>query len=76
MKEGKEEFSNNQMIKAPNDETKKGGVTKTIHKKNNHEIDRKKNSVKDKEKEKRMKGQSSHSSWKSETFMKLRQEFD
>lgn len=32
--------------------------------------------IKDKEKSKRMKGQSSHSSWKSETEMQLRQQFD
>lgn len=34
------------------------------------------NPVKDREKEKRMKGQSSISTWKSETFMQLRQQFD
>ncbi|XP_068638843.1 uncharacterized protein [Aristolochia californica] len=32
--------------------------------------------VKDKEKSKRMKGQSSHANWKSETEMQLRQQFD
>ncbi|KDP27366.1 hypothetical protein JCGZ_20190 [Jatropha curcas] len=32
--------------------------------------------VKDKEKSKRMKGQSSHATWKSETEMQLRQQFD
>lgn len=32
--------------------------------------------VKDKEKVKRMRGQSSHASWKSETEMALRQQFD
>jgi uncharacterized Zn finger protein (UPF0148 family) len=32
--------------------------------------------VKDKEHSKRMKGQSTHSSWKSETEMHLRQQFD
>lgn len=32
--------------------------------------------IKDKEKSKRMKGQSSHASWKSETEMQLRQQFD
>ncbi|KAG2327052.1 hypothetical protein Bca4012_035982 [Brassica carinata] len=32
--------------------------------------------VKDKEKSKRMRGQSSHASWKSETEMQLRQHFD
>ncbi|KAJ0077980.1 hypothetical protein Patl1_37012 [Pistacia atlantica] len=32
--------------------------------------------VKDKEKSKRMKGQSSHTTWKSETEMQLRQQFD
>lgn len=35
-----------------------------------------KQTIKDKEKEKRMKGQSSIGSWKSETFMQLRQQFD
>ncbi|OWM63593.1 uncharacterized protein LOC116194235 [Punica granatum] len=32
--------------------------------------------IKDKEKSKRMKGQSSHANWKSETEMQLRQQFD
>ncbi|XP_057803074.1 uncharacterized protein LOC131018361 [Salvia miltiorrhiza] len=32
--------------------------------------------IKDKEKSKRMKGQSSHATWKSETEMQLRQQFD
>lgn len=32
--------------------------------------------VKDKEKLKRMKGQSSHATWKSETEMQLRQQYD
>ncbi|KAJ0514042.1 hypothetical protein HanRHA438_Chr10g0456101 [Helianthus annuus] len=32
--------------------------------------------IKDKEKNKRMKGQSSHATWKSETEMQLRQQFD
>ncbi|KAJ4965078.1 hypothetical protein NE237_016927 [Protea cynaroides] len=32
--------------------------------------------IKDKEKSKRMKGQSTHSAWKSETEMQLRQQFD
>lgn len=32
--------------------------------------------IKDKEKLKRMKGQSSHAAWKSETEMHLRQQFD
>ena len=78
LQEGKEEISHNQVIKESNDEIKKEGVsvTKAIQKKNWNDPNRKKNSVKDKEKEKRMKGQSSHSSWKSETFMKLRQQFD
>ncbi|KAI3985056.1 hypothetical protein MKX01_038663 [Papaver californicum] len=41
------------------------------------ESEKKKGStIKDKEKNKRMKGQSSHSSWKSETEMHLRQQFD
>jgi uncharacterized Zn finger protein (UPF0148 family) len=41
------------------------------------EAEKKKGStVKDKEKIKRMKGQSSHASWKSETEMALRQQFD
>ncbi|OVA07622.1 hypothetical protein BVC80_8349g4 [Macleaya cordata] len=43
----------------------------------NSESEKKKGStVKDKEKNKRMKGQSSHSTWKSETEMQLRQQFD
>lgn len=37
---------------------------------------RKGSTIKDKEKNKRMKGQSSHASWKSETEMHLRQQFD
>lgn len=32
--------------------------------------------IKDKEKSKRMRGQSSHATWKSETEMLLRQQFD
>ncbi|GAY68770.1 hypothetical protein CUMW_266780 [Citrus unshiu] len=32
--------------------------------------------IKDREKSKRMKGQSSHATWKSETEMQLRQQFD
>ncbi|KAF6164969.1 hypothetical protein GIB67_005338 [Kingdonia uniflora] len=41
------------------------------------ESEKKKGStIKDKEKNKRMKGQSSHASWKSETEMQLRQQFD
>ncbi|KAJ0975077.1 hypothetical protein J5N97_017042 [Dioscorea zingiberensis] len=41
------------------------------------ESEKKKGStVKDKEKSKRMKGQSSHATWKSETEMQLRQQFD
>ena len=32
--------------------------------------------IKDKEKSKRMKGQSSHATWKSESEMHLRQQFD
>ncbi|VFQ96345.1 unnamed protein product [Cuscuta campestris] len=43
----------------------------------NTEADKKKGStIKDKEKVKRMRGQSSHASWKSETEMILRQHFD
>ncbi|XP_077249946.1 plant/protein [Tasmannia lanceolata] len=43
----------------------------------NKEAEKKKGStIKDKEKSKRMKGQSSHASWKSETEMQLRQQFD
>ncbi|CAM8997477.1 unnamed protein product [Rhodiola kirilowii] len=43
----------------------------------NKEAEKKKGStIKDKEKNKRMKGQSSHASWKSETEMQLRQQFD
>ncbi|KAF3786791.1 hypothetical protein EJ110_NYTH24606 [Nymphaea thermarum] len=40
------------------------------------EIERKRSTIKDKEKSKRMKGQSSHATWKSETEMQLRQQFD
>lgn len=43
----------------------------------NKETDKKKGStIKEKEKNKRMKGQSSHASWKSETEMQLRQQYD
>lgn len=43
----------------------------------NKEAEKKKGStIKDKEKNKRMKGQSSHATWKSETEMQLRQQFD
>lgn len=38
--------------------------------------ERKGSTVKDKEKNKRMRGQSSHATWKSETEMQLRQQFD
>lgn len=37
---------------------------------------KKQTTVKEREKVKRMKGQSSQSSWKPESWMKLRQEFD
>ena len=37
---------------------------------------KKEGAVKDKEKSKRMKGQSSHATWKSETEMQLRQTYD
>eukprot|EP01070_Trichotokara_eunicae_P006917 Trichotokara_eunicae@DN5195_c0_g1_i4.p1 len=37
---------------------------------------KKRNFVKDKEKQKRVKGQSSHDSWKSEEWMRMRQQFD
>lgn len=37
---------------------------------------RSRSKIKDKEKVKRMKGQSSHATWKSETEMQLRQQFD
>ncbi|XP_061350369.1 uncharacterized protein LOC133295544 [Gastrolobium bilobum] len=40
------------------------------------ESKKKGSTIKDKEKSKRMKGQSSHASWKSETEMHLRQQFD
>ncbi|GER47179.1 lipase class 3 family protein [Striga asiatica] len=39
-------------------------------------LKKKGSTVKDKEKSKRMKGQSSHATWKSETEMQLRQQFD
>lgn len=41
-----------------------------------NELKKKGSMVKDKEKLKRMKGQSSHATWKSETEMQLRQQFD
>ena len=40
------------------------------------ESKKKASAIKDKEKSKRMKGQSSHATWKSETEMQLRQQFD
>ncbi|KAK1385977.1 Endoplasmic reticulum vesicle transporter protein [Heracleum sosnowskyi] len=40
------------------------------------ESKKKSSAIKDKEKSKRMKGQSSHATWKSETEMQLRQQFD
>lgn len=40
------------------------------------ESKKKTSAIKDKEKSKRMKGQSSHATWKSETEMQLRQQFD
>lgn len=40
------------------------------------ESKKKSSAIKDKEKNKRMKGQSSHATWKSETEMQLRQQFD
>ncbi|KAG5548523.1 hypothetical protein RHGRI_014018 [Rhododendron griersonianum] len=43
---------------------------------NNDAAKKKGSLIKDKEKNKRMKGQSSHSTWKSETEMQLRQQFD
>ncbi|KAL5054581.1 hypothetical protein RYX36_035263 [Vicia faba] len=42
----------------------------------NAESKKKGSTIKDKEKSKRMRGQSSHASWKSETEMQLRQHFD
>ncbi|EXB55307.1 hypothetical protein L484_017218 [Morus notabilis] len=41
-----------------------------------NETKKKGSAIKDKEKSKRMKGQSSHATWKSETEMQLRQQFD
>ncbi|KAJ6342764.1 hypothetical protein OIU78_010646 [Salix suchowensis] len=41
-----------------------------------NESKKKGSTIKDKEKSKRMKGQSSHAAWKSETEMQLRQQFD
>ncbi|GMN49427.1 hypothetical protein TIFTF001_018591 [Ficus carica] len=40
------------------------------------EMKKKGSTIKDKEKSKRMRGQSSHATWKSETEMQLRQQFD
>ncbi|KAI4367477.1 hypothetical protein MLD38_023211 [Melastoma candidum] len=42
----------------------------------NNEPKKKGSMIKDKEKSKRMRGQSSHATWKSETEMQLRQQFD
>ncbi|XP_048228164.1 uncharacterized protein LOC8264060 [Ricinus communis] len=42
----------------------------------NKDLKKKGSMIKDKEKSKRMKGQSSHATWKSETEMHLRQQFD
>ncbi|XAR53063.1 hypothetical protein NMG60_11021460 [Bertholletia excelsa] len=42
----------------------------------NELVKKKGSTIKDKEKSKRMKGQSSHATWKSETEMLLRQQFD
>jgi hypothetical protein len=42
----------------------------------NADSKKKGSTIKDKEKSKRMRGQSSHASWKSETEMQLRQHFD
>ena len=39
-------------------------------------VKKKGSAIKEKEKSKRMKGQSSHATWKSETEMQLRQQFD
>lgn len=41
-----------------------------------NEPKKKGSTIKEKEKNKRMKGQSSHATWKSETEMQLRQQFD
>ncbi|PSS26211.1 hypothetical protein CEY00_Acc07503 [Actinidia chinensis var. chinensis] len=43
---------------------------------NSEPVKKKGSAIKDKEKSKRMKGQSSHATWKSETEMQLRQHFD
>lgn len=40
------------------------------------ETKKKGSTIKEKEKSKRMRGQSSHATWKSETEMQLRQQFD
>ncbi|CAN6455601.1 unnamed protein product [Victoria cruziana] len=40
------------------------------------EAERRRSTIKEKEKSKRMKGQSSHATWKNETEMQLRQQFD
>ncbi|KAL7001910.1 hypothetical protein U1Q18_003057 [Sarracenia purpurea var. burkii] len=43
---------------------------------NDESMKKKGSTIKEKEKSKRMKGQSSHATWKSETEMQLRQQFD
>lgn len=50
--------------------------TDMVRKRCAENVDDKKPRIKDREKVKRMKGQSSHPDWKSETYMKLRQQFD
>ena len=65
---GHEESNNNKNNKYNN---------KTKHiRKGRPERNKGRQTIKEKEKEKRMKGQSSIGSWKSETFMQLRQQFD
>lgn len=54
------------MAPAGREESRQGGTKKRD----------KEGGVKDKEKLKRMKGQSSHATWKSETEMQLRQTYD
>jgi hypothetical protein len=64
---------NTRVIKPETNQEKKN---KDFSKKSKKIGKKPRSSIKDKEKEKRMKGQSSISNWKSETFMNLRQQFD
>ncbi len=64
----------NKEIKKDNDNNKKKFYNKNNH--NKDKFGKNTGNVKDKEKLKRKKGQSTHATWKPEAFMKLRQQFD